>query len=60
MSKLKRLIWALLTVINAASANFAFHDDEDFRDQSERFKREASGDYDSSGDGSEVSLRFVL
>merc|ERR1712168_37078 len=49
-SKLKRLIWTFLTV----TADFAFHDDEDFSVQSDsRYKREASGDYDSSGDGSE-------
>lgn len=52
MSKLKRFIWTLLTA--AASANFAFQDDEDFSDH--RFRRESSGDYDSSGDGPEVSF----
>ena len=53
MSKLKRFIWTLLTAAAASAANFAFQDDEDFSDH--RFRRESSGDYDSSGDGPEVS-----
>ena len=55
MSKLKRFIWTLLTA--AASASFAFQDDEDFSDH--RFRRESSGDYDSSGDGPEVRIPVI-
>ena len=53
MSKLKRFIWTILTAAAASAPNFAFQDDEDFSDH--RFRRESSGDYDSSGDGPEVS-----
>merc|ERR1711917_74351 len=51
MSKLKRFIWTILTAAAASAPNFAFQDDEDFSDH--RFRREPSGDYDSSGDGPE-------
>ena len=53
MSKLKRFIWTILTAAAASAPNFAFQDDEDFSDH--RFRRESSGDYDSSGDGPEVN-----